>query len=213
MIFANSIYKRVIASCAFPNFLDFKYRSVKISLLNIWSGYQNLLKNYKLFWRCKPYIDWISMKWNISTGSNAQGVEIFWKEHIIFSFNIARNSQAVEKKQHCTCCQKFWKKICEGNAGLNCRLETYHTTKSHRYFSRICYRKYRTNSLKVTEQLFQNNRIPVYVGHLSVNFFVVKCVLHERCSEIFGKTHRKTPVQTRVAKGEREGGFPPTRLK
>ena len=44
MKFGNSMYKLVIASCACADFSDFKYRSVKISLLNIWSEYQNLVK-------------------------------------------------------------------------------------------------------------------------------------------------------------------------
>ena len=44
-------------------------------------------------------MDWIPTKWNISTESNAHGVEIFWKGHIIFPFNIAINSQVLQKNK------------------------------------------------------------------------------------------------------------------
>ena len=44
MKFPNSMYKQVIASCACADFSDFKDRRVRISLLNIWSEYQNLVQ-------------------------------------------------------------------------------------------------------------------------------------------------------------------------
>ena len=57
MKFANRTYKREITSCACADVWDFKQGGVNMFLLNIWEEHQSFVKNVKLSWGYKQYVD------------------------------------------------------------------------------------------------------------------------------------------------------------
>ena len=60
--FLNSMYQALVSSCACADVSKFKFRGVKMFLLNLWSECKNIvIKNAKPFGRYKQYLDWISM--------------------------------------------------------------------------------------------------------------------------------------------------------
>ena len=83
---------------------------------------------------------------------------------------MARKIHALRENRSSLVVKNLGKKICEGVAGLNCRLEPATLLKTellHKNFPRFFDRKCRANSLEVTEQLFC--RTPIYVGGFFVN--------------------------------------------
>ena len=98
----------------FKHFIRVSNFSLKITSYLFWS----YKKIHRLNFRKVEYIQGVERTW----GQN------FPKRAYFFSFNITRPNSM--KKQLCTCCQKIWKNISEGDGSLNCRFETCHTTKS-----------------------------------------------------------------------------------